>query len=194
MIVLGFQLYTANYLEVLAKLYAKISFGKISDPFEARSVVVQTQGMASYLKQFLASECGIAFNVQMPFPKNFCEEIILRNFPDFKVSQRRFSPETMRYAIYNVFEKNADKFPEVNRYFAGKKRESRMWQLAAQTANLFDNYQIYRYRQEDFVLRGDHWQSRLWRYLEARGGGCRGKNYYFNKFLNAAELKNLPPL
>jgi len=188
---LGFQLYTANYLEVLAKLYAKISFSSVSDPFEARCVVVQTQGMASYLKQFLAAECAIAFNVQMPFPKSFCEEIILRNFPDFKISQRRFSPETMSYAIYDVFEKEAGKFPELSRYFSGKKRELRMWQLSEQTARLFDNYQTYRYKQEDFVLRGGHWQSRLWRYLEARGG-CKGKNYYFNKFLNASELKELP--
>ena len=56
-----FYLFTGNKLEILAEKYREHIYEQpVSDPMYDEVVVVQTQGMAAYLKQYLARHSGIA--------------------------------------------------------------------------------------------------------------------------------------
>ena len=132
---------------------------------EQETVVVQTQGMAAYLRQFVAHRCGIAANMAMPFPDGFVSRVLKANVPEFETASEHFSQEPLAWEIFSIFQKNPDEFPELAGYLQQNGGDLHVWQLARTTAALFDRYQIYRYTDKYFPLTGDQWQTRLWKKL-----------------------------
>ena len=77
---MSFFLYPGNKLEILSGICCRlINDDPGSDPMAFETVVVQTQGMAAYLRQFMAQRSGIAANIRMPFPAGFINDILKKN-------------------------------------------------------------------------------------------------------------------
>lgn len=187
-----FYLFTGNKLEILAEKYREHIYEQpVSDPMYDEVVVVQTQGMAAYLKQYLARHSGIAANLQMPFPRNFCERMIRQYSPRFEAARQNYSGIALTCHIYMILQNNPGRYPELARYISGELPELRRWQLAEQITSLFDNYQIYRY--DDEAHEGLYqWQRRLFEDLYARTGS-RSRDFFYREFCRAEKLPPLPP-
>lgn len=179
---MSFFLYPGNQLETLAGIYCRRIHQDIgSDPMEQETVIVQTQGMAAYLRQFIARSSGIAANISMPFPEGFINRVLKANVEGFDSALEHFSQEQLAWEIFTIFQQVPEEFPELSGYLQGKGGDLRCWQLARSCAALFDRYQIYRYTDKYFPLTGDHWQSRLWKKLLGIYG--KSKMQCFREFL-----------
>ena len=191
---MSFFLYPGNKLETLGGICCRlIGDDPGSDPMAQETIVVQTQGMAAYLRQFFARRNGIAANIRMPFPAGFIAGILKHNIPDFEAASKYFSQEQLAWEIFSILQENKAEFPELAGYIAHPDSAVlKTWQLANRTANLFDRYQIYRYKDEHFPLKHDEWQSRLWRKLQQKYGKSRMQ--CCREFLALDRpLKGLPP-
>ena len=80
-----FHLFREYKLEKLADLFsARLRRDSVCSSVEPanwlkpRTVVVQTRGMAEYLRQNVAANNGIAANLYMPFLNNFADELFFR--------------------------------------------------------------------------------------------------------------------
>ncbi len=69
------KLHTSNRLEALARRLAEVTRQPLRSPLQAELVVVQSQGMARWLKLELAGQQGICANYSFPFPKGFCAQV-----------------------------------------------------------------------------------------------------------------------
>ncbi len=190
---MSFFLYPGNKLETLAGICCQlIGNDPGSDPMAQETIVVQTQGMAAYLRQFFARRNGIAANIQMPFPAGFIAGILKQNIPDFEAASEYFSQEQLAWEIFSILQENRAEFPELASFITGTSDAVfKCWQLANRIASLFDRYQIYRYQDEYFPLKQDEWQSRLWRKLQHKYG--KSKMQCCREFLTLDRpLKGLP--
>ena len=164
---MSFFLYPGNKLEILAGICCRLLGDEPgSDPMIPETIVVPTQGMAVYLRQFFARRNGVAANIDMPFPAGFISGILKKNIDGFDAASKNFSQEQLAWDIFSIFQHESGEFPELAGYI-GSSNDAilKTWQLANRTAVLFDRYQIYRYKDEYFPLKNDEWQSRLWKKL-----------------------------
>ncbi len=191
--IVSFYLYPGNKLETLAECYCRTVGSAVRpDPLERETVIVQTQGMASYLRQYIAAFCGAAVNIEMPFPNGFIEKLLLANTGGFAAARQYFSQEYMAWEIFSILNRRAPgEFPELEAYLSGDNGALHLWQLSGRVAALFDRYQIYRYQDEHFPLHGNSWQARLWNELRRIYG--KSKLECFREFLGSREkIRNLP--
>ncbi|MDR0932175.1 MAG: exodeoxyribonuclease V subunit gamma [Victivallales bacterium] len=196
---MGFCLYTGNKLERLAERFIEIISAKPpQDPFTPEIVVVQTQGMASWLKLKVGDRGRIAANFDTPFPVNFVNRTLEAVFPDFHSEVERFSAELAPWKIYRILEESPEKYPELAAYLAAPSLELKRWQLAGHLAELFDQYQIYRPEMleawragQQVEWRDADYQKRLYRELY---GSVRSRSSYLSEFfrLNAVAPGKLP--
>ena len=70
------RLHTSNRLETLAERLAEALQQPLRSPLQPELVVVQSQGMARWLKLELAGRHGICANYSFPFPKVFCAQVL----------------------------------------------------------------------------------------------------------------------
>ena len=190
---MGFYLYPGNKLETLAECYCRtIGSAVRPDPLESETVIVQTQGMAAYLRQYIAAFCGAAVNIEMPFPNGFIEKLLFANTGGFGTARQYFSQEYMAWEIFSILNRRTPgQYPELEAYLAGENGTRNLWQLSERTAALFDRYQIYRYQDEYFPLHGSSWQARLWNELRRLYG--KSKLECYREFLCRKEkIRNLP--
>ena len=191
---MSFYLVPGNKLETLAKCFCETIYcaDSAGDPLKYETVVVQTQGMASFLRQYIAGFCGAAVNLDMPFPNGFMERVLSANVPDFAGAKNFFSQEYMAWEIFQILEENKSQgFPELRSFITGRDCALRQWQLSERVAALFDRYQIYRYQDKYFPLKDEQWQSRLWRELKKRYG--RSKMDCCREFLSGTGKINGVP-
>lgn len=184
-----FYLYTGNKLERLAEKFGELMFSAPpSDVFAPETVVVQTQGMAAWLKQQLGGEGRIAANFDTPFPVNFIDRMLETFFPAFRADAERFAAELLPWRICRILGESPERYPELAAYLAPPQRELKRWQLGSRIAELFDQYRIYRPEMLENWRRGDNpewadadWQKRL--YLELCGGTrVRTRELCFSEF------------
>ena len=80
-----FYLYTGNKLERLAEKFISLVCGSLpADVFTPETVVVQTQGMAAWLKLRIGDSGRIAANFDTPFLVNFINRTLEAVFPQFR--------------------------------------------------------------------------------------------------------------
>lgn len=92
-----FYLYTGNKLERLAEKFISLVCGSLpADVFTPETVVVQTQGMAAWLKLRIGDSGRIAANFDTPFLVNFINRTLEAVFPQFRADFERFSTELRR--------------------------------------------------------------------------------------------------
>lgn len=190
-----FYLYTGNKLERLAEKFISLVCGSLpADVFTPETVVVQTQGMAAWLKLRIGDSGRIAANFDTPFLVNFINRTLEAVFPQFRADFERFSTELLPWKICRILEREPERYPELAAYLSGPQAELKRWQLGCRIADLFDQYQIYRPKMLEEWRAGNRpewndadWQKRL--YLELRGGH-KGREHYFSEFFR---LRAVPP-
>lgn len=211
-----FYLYRENKLEVLARRFVDEVYNVPSaDLLLERSlqVVVQTRGMSEYLRQYVAAECGIAADLEMPFLNSFINQICRSIYgDDFKYASLRSDQKNMRRELMKLLSDVKfveQEVPELKKYLSGSNRELKRWQLAGKTADLFDQYQLYRSKElyDGTLFDERDFQGRLYRKLfdAARPGrdhfferlrreGVRGKSGNLPREISIFGVGALPPV
>lgn len=166
-------------------------------PLEDEIVLVQSNGMAQWLKAALAADpesspagLGICAAVRMQFPARFFWQAYRAVLgPEAVPRTSPFDKERLRWRILRLLPGllGRSEFEPLRQYLADDPDGRKAWQLAAQLADLFDQYQVYRAdwlgdwsRQVDILRQApesgreplplperERWQPMLWRALEA---------------------------
>lgn len=171
-------------------------------PLEDEIVLVQSNGMAQWLKAALAADeqpadpdstppgLGICAAVKMQFPARFFWQAYRAVLgPEAVPKSSPFDKERLRWRILRLLPGllGRHEFEPLRQYLADDPDGRKAWQLAAQLADLFDQYQVYRadwlgdWSQQRDILRQapesgreplplperERWQPQLWRALEA---------------------------
>jgi exodeoxyribonuclease V gamma subunit len=178
------KLHTSNRLETLAESLAETLRRPLQSPLQPEVVMVQSQGMARWLKLQLAGRHGVCANYSFPFPRIFCAEVLAANSAS-PTGQPAPGREVMLWEIMRLLPEMLDQpeFSPLKNYLADADDVRKRFQLASQIANLFDQYLVFR---PDLVLAWDQgkadtadpkaadheaWQAALWRRLRQGKAG-----------------------
>ncbi|WP_447826027.1 exodeoxyribonuclease V subunit gamma [Aeromonas salmonicida] len=189
-----FTLYHSNQLDLLKELLVNhIRQAPLAHPFEQEQILVQSPGMAQWLKLELAKAFGIAANIEFPLPASFIWEMFTRVLADVP-RQSPYNKGAMSWQLMTILPALLSRpaFAPLAAYLGGGDEEEpvqepeqvRLWQLCQKVADLFDQYLVYR---PDWIARweegeglvgtgsqdlagvsGQDWQPELWRELVAR--------------------------
>ncbi len=190
---MGFHLYSSNKSEILAETLAeKVYLRPEGDFFTPETVVVQTQGMAAWLKLVLGEKAPIAANLKFPFLNAFILSVLEKAFPDekFHDTLKMMSQAFMVWRIFKVLSESPERYPELRSYLSAGNGALRTFQLSEKIAGLFDQYQVYhggmleQWRNSN--TRSGGWQARL--YLEL-AHLTDGPDVFFRRF---GELRERP--
>lgn len=181
-----FTLYHSNQLDLLKELLvSRIRQSPLDHPFDREQILVQSPGMAQWLKLELAKAFGIAANIDFPLPASFIWEMFTRVLADVP-RQSPYNKGAMSWQLMTILPALLDRpaFAPLAAYLGGSEGEApeqvRLWQLCQKVADLFDQYLVYRpdwiarWEQGEGLglelagVRGQDWQPELWRELVAR--------------------------
>ncbi|HAU4890080.1 exodeoxyribonuclease V subunit gamma [Aeromonas hydrophila] len=184
-----FTLYHSNQLDLLKELLvSRIRQAPLAHPFEREQILVQSPGMAQWLKLELAKAFGIAANIDFPLPASFIWEMFTQVLADVP-RQSPYNKGAMSWQLMTILPALLDRpaFAPLAAYLGGEDADPakdpeqvRLWQLCQKVADLFDQYLVYRpdwiarweqgegLSQELAGVSGQDWQPELWRELVAR--------------------------
>ncbi|MDP5254907.1 MULTISPECIES: exodeoxyribonuclease V subunit gamma [unclassified Vibrio] len=171
-----FTLYHSNQVDVLKSLVvALIKQDPLSDPLRSEHILVQSPGMAQWLKIALSEEMGVAANLSFSLPASFIWDSFVAVLPGIP-KQSAFNKQAMTWKLMHLLPQylSRDEFEPLRHYLSGDKDESKRYQLAEKIADIFDGYLVYR---PDWIASweagqrvaalGDEqeWQAQLWQAL-----------------------------
>lgn len=193
-----FRIYHSNALDVLKDLLVElIKRDPLTDPFAQEQILVQSPGMAQWLKLELAQAQGIAASIDFPLPasflwKSFSE--VLDGVPE----RSAFNKEAMTWKLMEILpaQLSQPEFSDLERYLAADQGNFKLYQLCGKIADTFDQYLVYR---PDWIadweqggnMAADNqpWQPILWRGLvdctQAFGQAHWHRANMFSEFVTA---------
>ncbi len=171
-----FVVYHSNQLDVLKALLAELLRSRpLTDPMAAELILVQSPGMAQWLKQELAQALGIAANLQFPLPASFIWQMFHRVLPEVP-EENPYTKPAMSWRLMQLLPtclEQAD-FAPLARYLSEDPDQRKRYQLSQRIADVFDQYLVYR---PDWIADWEQggclgaesqpWQPQLWRALVA---------------------------
>lgn len=193
----GFHAIHANHLEDLRRAVVWISRKDPLPPLASETFLVQSNGIAQWLKLALAEDeagdrggLGIAAGMEFLFPARFIWQAYRAVLPPGEVPEESpFDKPRLLWRLYRLLPALQDDpvFQPLKRFLAGPDPEIRCYQLAEKIADLFDQYQVFRAdwlaaweqgADEIVLARGQtrpleeslRWQPVLWRTLVADTG------------------------
>ena len=208
-----FTLYHSNQLDLLKELLvSRIRQASLSHPFDREQILVQSPGMAQWLKLELAKAFGIAANIDFPLPASFIWEMFTRVLADVP-RQSPYNKGSMSWQLMTILPALLERpaFAPLAAYLGGGDEEDpaqepeqvRLWQLCQKVADLFDQYLVYRpdwiarweqgegLSQELAGVSGQDWQPELWRELVARTLALSPSGYHranlYEEFIHELE-------
>jgi exodeoxyribonuclease V gamma subunit len=171
---MAIQLRVATSMDVLsAEIIADLhKEHPVIGVFEKQWIITQTDGINSWLKQHIATSSGIAANMQFIKMNDIVQLLYYRLCPGaFYVMDKDQMTWTI-FAELNTAE-FCQQFPSIAVYY--KNNQPRRAALAAEMADIFDQYQVYRHDQiekwnkEESIDESDlNWQVFLWRRMKER--------------------------
>lgn len=155
----GFMLLQGNLLEDLRDLLSSWLTSHSLRPLENETILVQSNGIAQWLKMALARDeggCGIAAAIDVDLPGRFLWQVyrsIFANLP--KISPYDKAPLTWRlYRLLGDWAQLENKLHQLGEdsshleplagFLQQDTNPRRLHQLAANLADLYDQYQVYR--------------------------------------------------
>lgn len=179
-----FYLYHSNDLELLKGLMLEQIKREPLSLFEKENILVQSQGMAHWLKLQLAQGLGVAAQVDFPLPSSFIWQVFNKLKPELP-ERSHFDKQIMAWKLMRLLPELA-KQPEcaaIAQYLelTGEQfKPLKCYQLAQNIADVFDQYLIYRpqwlldWEQGSNLLDGQSmsahaWQPLVWRALVEDG-------------------------
>lgn len=149
-----FRLYHSNDLDVLKGILINLFANDPVDPFQQDAILVQSQGMAHWLKMQLADGLGIAAQIDFPLPSSFVWKIFNALNPELP-ERSHFDKQPMMWRLLRLLPELAQK-PEcadIADYLKDDEQGVKTYQLAQTLADVFDQYLVYR---PDWLL---HWEA-----------------------------------
>jgi exodeoxyribonuclease V gamma subunit len=160
------HLHQSNRVENLFDALLQVIAQPIEDVFMAEIIAVEELGMARWLAHGIAERQGIVANTQFPLPAGFIWSVLSSQFGAQDL-QSGFTKSTLLWHAMSLLPELADNkgFEDIKRYLSASDRDTRIYQLSRQIAELFDQYLIYR---PEMILqweagKDEGWQSDLWR-------------------------------
>ncbi|MDK8462099.1 exodeoxyribonuclease V subunit gamma [Marinobacter sp. SS13-12] len=156
----GFHAIHANHLEDLRRAVVWICRNSPLPPLESETFLVQSNGIAQWLKLALAEDSsdpgksgdgggmGIAAGMDFLFPARFIWQAYRAVLTSAGVPEQ--SPFDKSRLVWRLFRllpdliAEDDVFAPLQRFMAGADTETRRYQLAGKIADLFDQYQVFR--------------------------------------------------
>ena len=174
----GFCIIHANQLETLAQLLVAHSSEVPLAPLEPEICLVQSNGMADWLKLQQANLTGISASMEFPMPASFLWRMYQRVLhPSLLDAPSPFAKDSLQWRLLRLLPEllDAPEFARPRHFLDGDVSQTKRFQLARKLADLFDQYQLYR---ADWIkaweagrllgLGADEaWQASLWRALIA---------------------------
>ena len=167
---LNLRLYTSNRLENLAAALAEGVRRPLGSPLEPETILVQSQGMARWLKLQLARHQGICSNFRFPFPRAFSYEVFKAVLSDLPAVEA-YDPELLTWQVMKQVPALLDQpgFEALKNYLGTEHDNRKLYQLADRIAYVFDQYLVFR---PDVVRQWEAgadqgWQAKLWREVSA---------------------------
>ncbi|MFP6790332.1 MAG: exodeoxyribonuclease V subunit gamma [Thalassolituus sp.] len=178
-----FRLYHSNDLDVLKGIMLVLMREQPLGPLAREAILVQSQGMAHWLKLQLADGLGIAAQVDFPLPSSYVWTVFNQLKPELP-ERSHFDKQAMAWKLMRLLPalvsdpEHGGLFAPVKHYLEHDEQGIKCYQLAHKIADVFDQYLVYR---PDWLLaweRGDDkvddtdvssqpWQPHLWRALVA---------------------------
>ena len=166
-----FSLHVSNDLHELAKqLQDDLKTAGISSgPFSPQFILTQTDGMKTWLQHTLAEGLGIAADIEFLQPKDLMSRLQYHVL-GHRGGRESLSKDELCWGIYALLAEPsfAARFPEKASYYADDdiRRIAFAWKLA----DLFDQYQVYRWKTvaewnamtPEQVSSTADWQAVLW--------------------------------
>jgi len=123
-------------------------FAQVLQPLR---ILVQSPGMAQWLKLRIADVLGIAANIEFPLPSSFIWELYREHIHDLP-AQSAFTKPNMQWKLMEILPQHVARpeFAQINQYLnsansSGAVSEARkLFQLAGKIADVFDQYLVYR--------------------------------------------------
>jgi len=170
----GFFIFTSNRMEALVERLAEVVRAPLSSAMAPEVVIVQSRGMERWLSMELARLNGISGNVRFPFPNAFLETVFQSVSADDPTKPSAFDPDVLAFRIMGFIGEHSDHpdFAPLRHFLAGDSKGGKRYQLARRTADLFDQYLVFRPELIDRwesgqILNSTHhrWQALIWREL-----------------------------
>lgn len=164
----------------------------LSSPFRKELLVVQGQGMATWLNMELSRRAGVWANTEYLYPKHFIERIfdaVTSPAAGPKVTTEQYSPESLTWTVAARLTAHLDDpaFESLRNYVGVPVDEERLFSLSAKIAETFDEYLTFRPELVRLWGKGEAmfaepqldlfqqspstdpaiWQRRLWRDIES---------------------------
>lgn len=157
----GFHAVHANHLEDLRRAVVFICQQSPLPPLQSETFLVQSNGIAQWLKLALAQKrgeddennggeggLGIAAGMDFLFPARFIWQAYRALLPDGEVpEQSPFDKRRLVWRLYRLLPKlvtKNDAYNPLARFLDGSDSDLRAFQLAEKVADLFDQYQVFR--------------------------------------------------
>ena len=183
---MAFILYREYQLEKLAQRFVSDIYNRApadNNLLKPCEVIVQTRGMAEYLRQATARGSKIAANLNTYFLNSFTDRIFRTLYPEqYRAGALRSDQLNMRKNLLRLL--GDQKFieqsaPQLKKYIGNPNCHLKRWQLAGKLADLFDQYQLYR---GDELYAGtlfapDSWQGTL--YNKLFNAETPGRDHFF---------------
>lgn len=170
--------YQSNQLDILAGLIGPLmQQNRLSNPLLREQVLVQSPGMAQWLKLELARQLRVSANIDFPLPASFIWQmfhVVLDDVPE----QSPFNKAAMTWRLMRILpqQRHDPDFAPLLHYVDDQleNQARKLWQLCGKIADLFDQYLVYRPNWMSAWEAGDDllqvsatqpWQPKLWRLL-----------------------------
>ncbi|MDU1024844.1 MAG: exodeoxyribonuclease V subunit gamma, partial [Leclercia adecarboxylata] len=202
------RVYHSNRLDVLEALMEFIvEQQRLDDPFEPEMILVQSTGMAQWLQMSLSQKFGIAANIDFPLPASFIWDMFVRVLPEIP-KQSAFNKQSMSWKLMTLLPEmlTHDEFAMLRHYLNDDTDKRKLFQLASRTADLYDQYLVYRpewlTRWEageliDGLDQAQVWQAPLWKALvehtEKLGQPQWHRANLYERFIATLESASAPP-
>ncbi|MEQ1531007.1 MAG: exodeoxyribonuclease V subunit gamma, partial [Methylococcales bacterium] len=182
----GMAIIHSNHLENLRELVVTWLQLNPLKPLENEIVLVQSNGMAQWLKLALASEpgLGICAAIDMQLPASFLWQAYRKILGEHIDAESPFSKAALTWRLFKLLPCQANKpdFAPLQQFLADDHDLRKRYALAQCLADLFDQYQVYRadwlndWAQGQNHVNDSHgraqllsaahiWQAELWRAL-----------------------------
>src|SRR5690606_20769837 len=173
-----FIVHSSNRTERLLEQLLQVLEGQpLRQPLRADQVLIQSPGMATWLKLRIAERLGVAANIQFPLPAVFFWNLFRQAMPQLP-ERSPFDREVLTWRLLRLLPTRLDdpRYGPLRHYLAGDRDSLLHYQISRKLAELLERYQIYRpdwieaweaEQPVDELAEHPHadWQADLWRLL-----------------------------